>query len=105
MRSTHCLGSRWSRRVPAGGAANFPALLCPVGHWGAGKACEDYQHFALRLLDDPTEIWRHAYEKQISHAARSALLALHSLNGRVSHSRLTEAFDALHTARAARYGF
>jgi hypothetical protein len=71
------------------------------------KACklEDYQHFALRLLDDPTEIWRHAYEEQISHAARSALLALHSLNGRVSHGRLTEAFDALHAARAARYGF
>lgn len=66
---------------------------------------EDYQHFAVRLLDDPTEIWRHAYEEQISHAARSALLALHSLNGRVSHGRLTEAFDVLHVARASRYGF
>jgi cephalosporin-C deacetylase-like acetyl esterase len=32
--------------VPAGGPARFPALLCPVGHWGAGKACEDYQQFA-----------------------------------------------------------
>jgi cephalosporin-C deacetylase-like acetyl esterase len=32
--------------VPAGGAARYPALLCPVGHWGAGKACEDYQRFA-----------------------------------------------------------
>jgi hypothetical protein len=71
------------------------------------KACnpEHYQQFALRLLDDPTEIWRHAYEEQISHAARSALLALHSLNGRVDHNRLIEAFDALHAARAARYGF
>jgi cephalosporin-C deacetylase-like acetyl esterase len=32
--------------VPASGQARFPALLCPVGHWGAGKACEDYQRFA-----------------------------------------------------------
>jgi cephalosporin-C deacetylase-like acetyl esterase len=32
--------------VPASGGARFPALLCPVGHWGAGKACEDYQRFA-----------------------------------------------------------
>jgi cephalosporin-C deacetylase-like acetyl esterase len=32
--------------VPASGGAHFPALLCPVGHWGAGKACEDYQRFA-----------------------------------------------------------
>lgn len=65
----------------------------------------DYQAFAMRLLDDPAEIWRHAYDHQISHAARSALLALHSLNGRVSHARMHEAFDALHAARAAQYGF
>jgi cephalosporin-C deacetylase-like acetyl esterase len=32
--------------VPASGQAPFPAILCPVGHWGAGKACEDYQRFA-----------------------------------------------------------
>jgi cephalosporin-C deacetylase-like acetyl esterase len=32
--------------VPASGQARFPALLCPVGHWGAGKAAEDYQRFA-----------------------------------------------------------
>ncbi len=32
--------------VPESGQARFPALLCPVGHWGAGKACEDYQRFA-----------------------------------------------------------
>jgi cephalosporin-C deacetylase-like acetyl esterase len=32
--------------VPASREASFPALLCPVGHWGAGKVCEDYQRFA-----------------------------------------------------------
>ena len=64
-----------------------------------------YQEFALRLLDDPTEIWRHAYDEQISHAARSALLALHSMNGRASHERLRQAFDTLHAVRAAHYGF
>lgn len=65
----------------------------------------EYQAFALRLLDNPAEVWRHAYQEQISHAARSALLALYSLNGRVSHERLADAFDVLHATRAARYGF
>jgi hypothetical protein len=64
-----------------------------------------YQEFALRLLDDPAEIWQFAYDRQISQAARSALLALHSLNGRVVHSRLTEAFEILHAERARRYRF
>jgi dienelactone hydrolase len=32
--------------VPASGEPRFPAILCPVGHWGAGKACEDYQRFS-----------------------------------------------------------
>ncbi len=31
--------------VPASGKEKFPAILCPVGHRGAGKACEDYQQF------------------------------------------------------------
>ncbi|HTM81908.1 restriction endonuclease [Asticcacaulis sp.] len=64
-----------------------------------------YSDFALRLLDNPAEIWRHAYDEQISEAARSILLTLHSLNGRVSHERLFAGFETLHAERAARYGF
>jgi len=29
--------------VPRRGRPPFPAVLCPVGHWGDGKAFEDYQ--------------------------------------------------------------
>lgn len=62
-----------------------------------------YQSFALYLLDDPTEIWQFAYDRQISQAARSVLLALHSLNGRAAHADLTKAFEILHEERARRY--
>lgn len=64
-----------------------------------------YQAYCMRLLDNPTEVWRFAYESQISEAARSMLLALHSLEGRSSHERLAVAFAALHAVRAQRYGF
>jgi hypothetical protein len=64
-----------------------------------------YRSYVVRLLDDPSEVWRHAYDEQISEAARSVLLTLHSLNGRVAHDRLFRAFEVLHAERAARYGF
>jgi hypothetical protein len=71
------------------------------------KAClpDDYPKFALQLLDDPAEIWDHAYKRQISHAARSLLLALHGVGQWNSHANVTNAFDALHRLRAERYHF
>jgi cephalosporin-C deacetylase-like acetyl esterase len=35
--------------VPGRARPPFPAVLCPVGHWGAGKAFEDYQRLAIHL--------------------------------------------------------
>lgn len=35
--------------VPAGVSPPYPAVLCPVGHWGTGKAYEDYQRLAIYL--------------------------------------------------------
>ncbi len=35
--------------VPRRHKAPFPAVLCPVGHWGQGKAYEDYQRLAIYL--------------------------------------------------------
>lgn len=66
---------------------------------------EGYVSFIHRLLDNPAEIWLHAYEKEISHAGRSLLLALHSLDGRAAFERLEPAFDRLHAYRSARYRF
>jgi hypothetical protein len=66
---------------------------------------DTYVDFIRSLLEDPSEIWLHAYNKQISHAGRSLLLALHSLDGRASFERLEPAFDRLHAYRAERYRF
>lgn len=66
---------------------------------------EHYQDFVRNLLADPAEIWRHAYEQQISDGARSILLALYTYSGRCAPALLEQAFHALHALRAQRYGF
>ena len=64
-----------------------------------------YQDFVRDLLADPQEIWRHAYEDQISEAARSTLMALYSFSGECGPVVLEKAFRGLHALRASRYGF
>ena len=66
---------------------------------------DDYRRFVRDLLDDPAEIWRHAYEDEISDAARSLLLALFTCRGSSFPAPLERAFISLHTVRASRYGF
>lgn len=68
-------------------------------------AVADYRDFVLSLLQDSAEIWRHAYENEISDAGRSFLLSLFTLNGKAGLTILEKAFTALHTVRAERYGF
>ncbi|MCZ4093462.1 nSTAND3 domain-containing NTPase [Sinorhizobium psoraleae] len=63
-----------------------------------------YRNFVRALLDDPSELWHHAYEKEISNPARSLLLALFTLEGRADAVRVKEAFDALHAHRCQKYG-
>jgi hypothetical protein len=66
---------------------------------------DNYQAFIRNLLADPVEIWRYAYENQISDAARSVLLALYTFSGKCGPDLLERAFRALHALRAQRYGF
>lgn len=66
---------------------------------------EHYQRFVRGLLADSAEIWQHAYEQQISDAARSVLLALYTYSGKCGPAPLERAFHALHALRAQRYGF
>lgn len=66
---------------------------------------EKYQDFVRELLANPAEIWRHAYEFQISDSARSILLALYTFNGACSPGLLERAFYSLHELRAQRYRF
>lgn len=62
-----------------------------------------YQTFVRRLLADPSEVWLHAYEQQLSDAGRSLLLALYSLGGETEGDRLHAAFQALHEVRTKRW--
>ncbi|HWV04969.1 restriction endonuclease [Ralstonia sp.] len=66
---------------------------------------EDYRRFVVKLLADPAELWRHAYEQQLSDAGRSLLLTVCSLGGSASISIVSKAFSSLHSIRAKRYGF
>jgi len=69
-----------------------------------GVAVDDYRAFVTTLLANPAEIWRHAYEQQISDAGRSLLLTLSSFGGRAGEALLREGFDTLHTHRVQKYG-
>jgi hypothetical protein len=64
-----------------------------------------YRSFVANLLNNPAEIWRHAYEQEISDAGRSMLLTLFSLGGKAGGVVLKPGFVALHNERARRYGF
>jgi hypothetical protein len=66
---------------------------------------DEYQTFVRDLLANPAEIWRYAYENQISEAARGILLTLYTFSGRCGSDWLERAFRNLHTLRALRYGF
>ena len=66
---------------------------------------ESYQEFVGDLLGKPLEIWRHAYEEELSDAARSLLLALWSFEGRIGVPLLSAGFQKIHAHRAIQYGF
>ena len=68
-------------------------------------AVGEYRAFIDNLLRDPSEIWRHAYEQEITDAGRSMLLALFSMGGKAAGVALKPAFVLLHEHRAKRYGF
>jgi DNA polymerase III delta prime subunit len=64
-----------------------------------------YRSFVESLLKDPSEIWRHAYEQEITDAGRSMLLTVFSFSGKVGGVALRQGFTSLHRERANRYGF
>ncbi|WP_172299991.1 restriction endonuclease [Pseudoruegeria sp. HB172150] len=66
---------------------------------------EKYREFVNNLLRDPSEIWRHAYDEEISEAGRSVLLSIRTLGGQCGGRALENAFEPLHAHRASRYNF
>jgi hypothetical protein len=66
---------------------------------------QQYRKFIQNLLNDPSEIWRHAYEQEITDAARSMLLSVFSFGGKAAGAALRPAFTSLHHERSSRYRF
>lgn len=71
------------------------------------SACSAARYAAVfqDRLDNPADLWTHAYENQISEASRHLLLVLGSCGDGVFLSDLRDAFEALFLARAKQYGF
>ncbi|WP_281973248.1 restriction endonuclease [Ruegeria faecimaris] len=63
---------------------------------------ERYRDHVEQLLENPHEIWRHAYRQELSHAARDLLSTMHSLSYVVYLDDLESAFGRLHAAALRR---
>jgi hypothetical protein len=64
-----------------------------------------YRDEINRILENPEQLWRIAFEQQISEASRSLLLALYSLNGDVHLNRLNRPWQHLHEYRSKKYNW
>ncbi|CAM5561487.1 hypothetical protein MAUB1S_09410 [Mycolicibacterium aubagnense] len=66
---------------------------------------DQYKEHVAALLDSPERIWSHAFEHQISNAARSLLLALGCSRYGIDLEDLEPVWLSLHQHRARRYNF
>lgn len=63
---------------------------------------EAYQQHVRELMANPLEIWRHAFEHELSQAARDTLVALYSFTYRAYVDDLERCFNTLHAASIRR---
>lgn len=64
-----------------------------------------YQQHVTRLLESPDSIWAHAFNNQISDAARHVLISFYTLGSWVEISKIEPAFLALHRHAAQKYNW
>jgi hypothetical protein len=71
------------------------------------EACrpKNYPSVFLDRLDNPSGLWLHAFENQISEAARHLLLVLGSCGDGLRLDDLRQAFEAFYLSRGKRYRF
>jgi len=65
----------------------------------------DYPEMFVAHLDNPADLWRHAFENQLSEASRHLLIALASCGTEVMVDDLRLAFNAYYHKQAGAYGF
>jgi len=56
-------------------------------------------------LDNPSRLWKHAFERQISNASRHLLLVLCSFKGYIFINDLENAFNKFYQLQSAKYSF
>lgn len=64
-----------------------------------------YMNFFKSNLENPLEIWAHAFERQLSKESRHLLLLMASLPDELFMDDLQKAFDVYHEKQASCYGF
>ena len=65
----------------------------------------EYRQFVIGILENPQEIWRHAFRKQISEYGRSMLMALFTLGSKCAHSIIEKAWKELSDHQARKYNY
>jgi len=65
----------------------------------------DYQTHIQKIMDSPEEIWSHAFEEQISDAARNALFSLYHQFFGEEIADLEASWQALHRYTSMKYNF
>lgn len=63
---------------------------------------EKYQNHVRTLMKNPLEIWRHAFDHELSQAARDILVALYSFTYRAYVDDLERCFNTLHATSVRR---
>ena len=66
-----------------------------AGSWDGDTAHGDYVAFAIRTLDHPELIWKHAFDREIGEHGRALVMALVSLPRGVAVAHLEHAFEVL----------
>ena len=68
-------------------------------------SCERYVEFVSKLLEDPSEIWVHAYDNELGNGARSLMMTIYTMGGKCEERWLELAFNRLHRERSRHYNF
>lgn len=75
-----------------------------LSSWLGNVSPKDYVALFVSKLDNPSDIWDHAFKNQLSDSARHLLIILVTLPYEIAHSDLKVAFDAFHTFQCVSYG-
>lgn len=70
-----------------------------------GTKPSEYPRAIIKALDNPAEIWLHAFENQISEASRHLVLTLASCGDGIVLADLQKAFESFFLKRAATFQF